>query len=190
MDLALCPDCGSPLWGMPTVAMEVTAPAQAPAQAGASAEHAIAVALSTAGPWVCPICQRTATGPECEYDGTPNPVPGDGPSVAPSTAPVLDVRLPDGSVIALAEHQPLDIGRHSANRHMAAALRDYDGVSRRHATLTVSGCEVIVVDHNSSNGTRVNGIPVHSEARESLASIRTVQLGRHAVLHLSRHSLP
>jgi hypothetical protein len=195
--LVLCPHCGSPLWGMPTTALplatELTTPTtNAPAVTldPSDAPRGAAVDQPMQGDsWVCPTCRRTVTGPSCDFDGTPHPRPRrPGQSEAGTSPAVIDIWLPDGTVVSLAEQQPLDLGRHSPNPQVAASLRDYDGVSRRHATLTVSGGQVTVVDHDSVNGTRLNGIQVSGACSLPLEQARTLHLGRRAVLHLARPS--
>jgi hypothetical protein len=69
--------------------------------------------------------------------------------------PAASLILPDGSRIAL-EAEPVVIGRMP---ECTVVLTD-PNVSRRHAEIRRQGSEVIVVDLQSTNGTRVNGLPV------------------------------
>ncbi len=187
ISLAVCPDDGSPLWGVPTVPNPTpTAPASPEPP-----NQPVAQSL-----WLCPTCARHVDGPECDFDGTRRP---DGRSATPgapvapdyseapsASAAVLGVRLPDGAVIWLDDGAVLDLGRHSPDRRVAAALAAYEGVGRRHASLSVSGSQAIVVDHQSINGTRVNGVPVHGAAHVGVDALSTIHLGRYAVVHVSR----
>lgn len=194
--LAICPDCGSPLWALATVAMPVVAeppvPVTHPQQSGAgwpAASATLPVDVPVA--WTCPVCARQVVGAQCDFDGTRSPAarqPPPVPGAAPAGAPVLEVLLPDGTTLSLGSGEALDIGRHSPNARVAAALATYDGVGRMHATLSVSGNRVTVIDHHSTNGTRVNGTPVQGSISLPLDQITTIQLGRYVVLHLSRPS--
>ena len=65
------------------------------------------------------------------------------------------VILPDGSRIVLGT-EPIVIGRMP---ECTMVLTD-PNVSRRHAEIRRRGSDVVVVDLQSTNGTRVNGIPV------------------------------
>jgi hypothetical protein len=56
----------------------------------------------------------------------------------------------------------LVLGRESGDVRIARAL-DYDGVSRRHASVGVRGAHVVIRDLGSTNGTRVNGAPIDGE---------------------------
>lgn len=69
--------------------------------------------------------------------------------------PAAELVLPDGNRVALGE-DPLVIGRLP---ECDIVLGD-PNVSRRHAELRRSGEGVVVTDLGSTNGTRVNGVPV------------------------------
>lgn len=186
LDLAICPDDGSPLWGIPTVPIRTSPSGTAPRTD---------TATTAAAPWTCPACARNVLGEECDFDGARRPSNAGGvaqPSAHPAGStsarpvPVLEVRLPDGSLVSLADGDVLDLGRHSPTPQVATALAEYDGVGRRHATLSVTGNQVTVLDHQSVNGTRVNGIPVRACITLALDTAVTIHLGRYAVLHLTR----
>jgi hypothetical protein len=72
--------------------------------------------------------------------------------------PVGSVLLPDGRRIVLGT-DPVVIGRLP---ECAIVLGD-PNVSRRHAEIRRHGSEVVVVDLQSTNGTRVNGVPVREQ---------------------------
>ena len=65
------------------------------------------------------------------------------------------VILPDGSRIPL-DAEPIVVGRMP---ECTVVLSD-PNVSRRHAEIRRSGSDVVAVDLQSTNGTRVNGIPI------------------------------
>jgi hypothetical protein len=69
--------------------------------------------------------------------------------------PAASLILPDGSRIPL-EAEPVVIGRMP---ECTVVLTD-PNVSRRHAEVKRQGSDVIVVDLQSTNGTRVNGLPI------------------------------
>jgi pSer/pThr/pTyr-binding forkhead associated (FHA) protein len=76
----------------------------------------------------------------------------------PEGLPAGSVVLPDGARIVLGS-EPIVIGRLP---ECAVVLGD-PNVSRRHAEIRRHGSEVVVVDLQSTNGTRVNGIPVREQ---------------------------
>jgi len=69
--------------------------------------------------------------------------------------PAASLILPDGSRIGL-ESEPVVIGRMP---ECTVVLNDAN-VSRRHAEVKRQGSDVVVVDLQSTNGTRVNGLPI------------------------------
>jgi len=69
--------------------------------------------------------------------------------------PAASLILPDGSRIAVGA-EPVVIGRMP---ECTVVLSDAN-VSRRHAEIRRRGSEVVVVDLQSTNGTRVNGLPI------------------------------
>jgi hypothetical protein len=71
------------------------------------------------------------------------------------------VVLPDGSRIVLGV-EPIVIGRLP---ECTVVLNDQN-VSRRHAEIVRSGSDVVVIDLDSTNGTRVNGAPVGERVLE------------------------
>jgi hypothetical protein len=79
-------------------------------------------------------------------------------SEGPDGLPAGSVVLPDGTRIVLGS-DPIVIGRLP---ECAVVLGD-PNVSRRHAEIRRHGSEVVVVDLQSTNGTRVNGIPVREQ---------------------------
>lgn len=73
----------------------------------------------------------------------------------PEGLPAGSVVLPDGNRV-MVEAEPVVIGRLP---ECAVVLND-PNVSRRHAEIRRQGTEVVVVDLQSTNGTRVNGAPI------------------------------
>jgi len=73
----------------------------------------------------------------------------------PDGAPAGSLVLADGSRVVLGA-EPVVIGRLP---ECAVVLSD-PNVSRRHAQVTRQGTEIVVADLQSTNGTRVNGVPV------------------------------
>lgn len=69
--------------------------------------------------------------------------------------PAGSLVLPDGKRVVL-EAEPISIGRLP---ECTVVLSD-PNVSRRHAELRRQGSDVLLVDLQSTNGTRVNGVPV------------------------------
>jgi len=75
--------------------------------------------------------------------------------------PAASLILPDGSRIALGE-EPIVIGRMP---ECSVVLTD-PNVSRRHAEVRRRGSDVVAVDLQSTNGTRVNGLPIRERVLE------------------------
>jgi len=69
--------------------------------------------------------------------------------------------MPDGSRVVLGA-ETIEIGRLP---ECSIVLSD-PNVSRRHAEIRRRGSEVVVVDLRSTNGTRVNGVPIRERALE------------------------
>ena len=80
----------------------------------------------------------------------------------PDAGAVAELVLPDGARVALGE-EPLVIGRLP---ECDVVLGD-PNVSRRHAELRRTEEGVVVTDLGSTNGTRVNGMPVRERQLES-----------------------
>lgn len=77
----------------------------------------------------------------------------------PEGLPAASLVLPDGSRVVLGT-EPVVIGRLP---ECTVVLSD-PNVSRRHSEIRREGNDVVVVDLRSTNGTRVNGVPVHERA--------------------------
>lgn len=138
--------------------------------------------------WQC-ACGRWNAGADvlCADDGSPRPARAPGRLPQRSVTPRADrsaimVTLPNGARLDLVDGDTLKLGRHSPNAAVREALENYDGVSRMHASVTVSGGVVTVTDH-STNGTRVNGQSVDASLKIAADEVTTIQLGRYAVLH-------
>lgn len=67
------------------------------------------------------------------------------------------------------------------NRHVFVALQGPDesgkGVSRKHASLYVSHDGLYIKDHNSTNGTWLNGTKIPPETRQTIAHRDVIKLG-------------
>ena len=74
----------------------------------------------------------------------------------PSGVPAASIVLVDGERVVLGS-DPITIGRLPES---GVVVSD-PNASRRHAEIHWTGSEVVLVDLNSTNGTRVNGAPVH-----------------------------
>ncbi len=74
----------------------------------------------------------------------------------PAGVPAASIVLVDGERVVLGS-DPITIGRLPES---GVVISD-PNASRRHAEVRWTGSEVILVDLNSTNGTRVNGAPVH-----------------------------
>jgi hypothetical protein len=79
----------------------------------------------------------------------------------PSTLPPASVVLTDGGRLVLGA-DPITIGRLPES---TVVVSD-PNASRRHAEIRRSGDDVVVVDLDSTNGTRVNGAPVRQRVLE------------------------
>lgn len=84
--------------------------------------------------------------------------------------------LPGGSRVPLVPGVPMELGRHSPDATVAAALAPFDTVSRQHAVVALEG-EALKVRHvGRTNPTFANGMPVASELMVPLPA--EVGLGR------------
>ncbi len=92
---------------------------------------------------------------------------------APAGGPAASVVLPDGKRVQIGE-EPVVIGRMP---ECDVVLPD-PNVSRRHAELRRDGLDVVVVDLDSTNGTRVNGVGVE---RRRLADGDEISIGSTAM---------
>jgi pSer/pThr/pTyr-binding forkhead associated (FHA) protein len=79
---------------------------------------------------------------------------------------------------ALASGAKLAIGRHPASE----IVLDDMAVSRHHATIEVQGQKLLVFDHRSKNGIRVNGKKVQSA---QLKNGDTVRIGKKFTIEVS-----
>jgi FHA domain-containing protein/double zinc ribbon protein len=126
------------------------------------------------GPAACPHCGavlRETSAMFCLVCGQPVP-PASGvisPVVLRLSFPTGNVEVPAGTSLVL--------GRDPEESLVAAAFADYDNVSRRHATVTVSdGGLATIRDEHSTNGTFVNGDRVLPGAEARLADGDSVRL--------------
>jgi hypothetical protein len=119
--------------------------------ADAAREHARAEGYAFVGPVDVQIYEGTRLRPG-RFTITAEVVEG------PDELPYAELVLPDGKRVALGT-EPMVIGRLP---ECAVVLGD-PNVSRRHAEVRRVGDAVVVTDLGSTNGTRVNGIPVHEQ---------------------------
>jgi FHA domain/Double zinc ribbon len=123
----------------------------------------------------CPHCGsalREPTSLFCLACGQPLPQPPSGvisPVVLRLSFPTGNVEIPAGTSLVL--------GRDPEESLVAAAFADYDNVSRRHATVTVSDSgNATIRDERSTNGTFVNGDRVLPGTEARLADGDRVRL--------------
>lgn len=123
-------------------------------------------------PPIQPITEGTAD-PLIAGAGTGSGV-GAGPVVAGSGPRLVGTMgTYSGNVFPL-NGAGVDIGRDAGN---PIALPQDNNVSRRHATLQGSGGQYAIIDHNSSNGTFVNGVRIPGETPQPLHPGDEVQIG-------------
>ncbi|WP_197517561.1 FHA domain-containing protein [Microbacterium karelineae] len=96
-------------------------------------------------------------------------------------SPRVELVLPDGSRISAAGD--VEMGRDVGDGRISAALSGFDGVSRRHAVISIRADGVWVRDAGSTNGTFLDGRPVRTESRVA-GRHATVGLGRRAIVSL------
>ncbi len=77
----------------------------------------------------------------------------------PGGLAAVELVLPDGNRVGVDEAEPVTIGRLP---ECGVILSD-PNVSRRHAEVRRMGDDVVVSDLGSTNGTRVNGVPVREQ---------------------------
>ena len=112
-------------------------------------------AAAAPSPAACPHCGSALREPSsifCTVCGKPLPRPTGviSPVVLRLSFPTGNVEIPAGTSLVL--------GRDPEESLVAAAFADYDNVSRRHATVTVSDSGTAPLrDERSTNGTFVNG---------------------------------
>lgn len=179
-DESFCEDCQS--W-LPPVGAFVAPPAVAPPPVPHPPMAPAGPAVPDGG-WVCQCGARlSASDPFCPDDGNPRPeAPQPTPYAAPEGDGGLRVSLPDGRSVTVRPGQRLELGRESGDPTVKASLAGYDGVSRRHATLSVDSGLVTVTDLNSLNGTSVDERPVDGSITLPIDRLGSIWLGRRAVL--------
>ena len=133
-----------------------------------------ATAASEGGPSACPHCGAAIREPSsvlCAVCGQtlPQPTGVISPVVLRLSFPTGNVEVPAGTSLVL--------GRDPEESLVAAAFADYDNVSRRHATVTVSDAgRATIRDERSTNGTFVNGDRVLPGMEARLADGDSVRL--------------
>jgi hypothetical protein len=126
------------------------------------------------GPSACPHCGAAIREPSsvfCAVCGQtlPQPTGVISPVVLRLSFPTGNVEVPAGTSLVL--------GRDPEESLVAAAFADYDNVSRRHATVTVSDAgRATIRDERSTNGTFVNGDRVLPGMEARLADGDSVRL--------------
>lgn len=176
--LFMCPACGCPL-------DELNVPTPSPVASG-SASHEEEAPSEPAARCSTPWCRRELPpgSNDCPFCGAP---------VAATATPARQVRasaaggvhlsllLPGGTEVPL--DSEIVLGRDTGDPLIDAALDPFDGVSRRHASLTPVPGGVRVIDLGSLNGTTVNGIPVSGSLTPVPPAV-TIGLGRKCSLTL------
>jgi hypothetical protein len=131
-------------------------------------------ATPSPGAAACPNCGSAISEPSsviCLACGQPLP-----PPTGIISAVVLRLSFPAGNVEVPAGTS-LVLGRDPEESLVAAAFADYDNVSRRHATVTVSDSgNATIRDERSTNGTFVNGDRVLPGTEARLADGDSVRL--------------
>lgn len=134
---------------------------------------------------VCPHCRREQpeTQMTCAACGQPMQLPGDD-----STGLIIDIQLRfidpySGTEFHLPSPATLMIGRGDAGWTpeidvLPLAHDANHGLSRRHAQVAVQGCYVTVRDLNSTNGTQLNGTPLHPQTPYALHDGDRLTFGR------------
>ena len=131
-------------------------------------------AAASEGPSACPHCGAAVREPAavfCAVCGQtlPQPTGVISPVVLRLSFPTGNVEVPAGTSLVL--------GRDPEESLVAAAFADYDNVSRRHATVTVSDAgRATIRDERSTNGTFVNGDRVLPGMEARLADGDSVRL--------------
>jgi hypothetical protein len=131
-------------------------------------------AAAPEGPSACPHCGAAVREPSsvlCAVCGQtlPQPTGVISPVVLRLSFPTGNVEVPAGTSLVL--------GRDPEESLVAAAFADYDNVSRRHATVTVSDAgRATIRDERSTNGTFVNGDRVLPGMEARLADGDSVRL--------------
>jgi hypothetical protein len=131
-------------------------------------------AAAPEGPSACPHCGAAIREPSsvlCAVCGQTLPQPAGviSPVVLRLSFPTGNVEVPAGTSLVL--------GRDPEESLVAAAFADYDNVSRRHATVTVSDAgRATIRDERSTNGTFVNGDRVLPGTEARLADGDSVRL--------------
>ncbi|MEV6414976.1 FHA domain-containing protein [Kribbella sp. NPDC051718] len=170
-DVFLCPFCHSTQFEVGEEATTVQSVPPAP----------VSPAVETA---ICPRswCRHeytvgTAVCPSCFQ-----PLPTAGPVVAGPRISSVRLVLPGGATVEVVPGRDLVIGRDSLDARIADGLDPYDGVSRRHAELTVSDTCATVTDLGSTNGTFVNGARAAAAGVPLEPGHHQLRLGRQAVI--------
>nr|NLI49213.1 FHA domain-containing protein [Propionibacterium sp.] len=92
-------------------------------------------------------------------DAYAHPATPAAPAASTSPGGGCELVLPDGTAIGLVDGVPLEIGRHSPDPRVAAALARYDQVGRRQATVVLRGGLVEVTHVGRTNPTYANDQP-------------------------------
>jgi hypothetical protein len=173
-DDLLCKHCHSTLFGPVADSTIAQGPPQSPPPQPPAEPSAVAVTA---------ICPRVWCGQEytvgtaiCPRCFEPLPAAGQ--------ARISSVRLvlPGGATVEVVPGRELLIGRDSLDARIADGLDPYDGVSRRHAELTVSETCATVTDLRSTNGTYVDGARAAGAAVPLEPGHHQLGLGREAVI--------
>jgi len=151
----------------------LAAPTAPPVPAGAAAGAAIAELNE-----ILAMPARRAPAPQ--------PAPAPEPTPAAPPAPALGYLEADisGAVTRYPlEGEVLTIGRIDPGVHKPTVdLSRDDAVSRKHAEIRIRDQEVLLVDANSTNGTRLNGVPCAAQQEYPLCNGDKITLGEKCTL--------
>jgi len=129
----------------------------------------------------------------------------DGSSIPPCPPPpadaadcVLALHIVDsGDIIHASGGKDFTLGRSTTGQSIIPDIdltpyQAYEaGVSRLHATISIKGSQVTIMDLESANGTRINGNPIEPHAEHSLMHGDILTLGKIKIQILIRqHTLP
>jgi hypothetical protein len=185
-----CPGCNVPV--QPSDLICFTCGANLPRQAAAEETVPPTVMQEYQRPAGAAVAEERAACPHCGTVVRPSAraCPGCGKPVQPQSGPispvVLRLAFPAGNVDVPAGTS-LILGRDPEISLVAAAFADFENVSRRHATVTVSDSgEATIRDEQSTNGTFVNGDRVVPGTETRLADGDDVRLGADVTAQVSQ----
>lgn len=187
-DAALCVHCGSFLDSFsigpdPSVAQPAPPGEQTPHQPPAPGEEPPSVPV----PCDQPLCSFEVYPGEATclmgHPAAPRPTGEQNPAPPGEGATLV---LPGGARVSLAAGVPVQIGRHSSEPTVKAALARLDAVSRRHAVVVLEGGLLRVTHVGTTNPTYVNDESVAGSVLVPLPA--EVRLGQEVRLNVTRET--